>query len=65
MKKQNAEPCYELLEKLLKNIIENAQTESEEGAKYRSVKKQNKKLSQFVTKLRQGVDLMDLIGFSL
>ncbi len=44
MKKQNAEPCYELLEKLLKNIIDNNQTDSDEGAKYRSIKKQNKKL---------------------
>jgi len=36
LKKANAEPCFELLDKLLKNIIDNnTQADTEEGKKYR------------------------------
>lgn len=38
LKKKTAEPCFELLDKLLKNIID-SQPESEESQKFRTVKK--------------------------
>ena len=38
LKKGSAEPCFELLNKLLKNIID-SQPESEESQKFRTVKK--------------------------
>jgi hypothetical protein len=38
LKKKSAEPCFELLDKLLKNIID-SQPESEESSKFRTVKK--------------------------
>ena len=64
LKKGSAEPCFELLNKLLKNIID-SQPESEESQKFRTVKKKNKKLKQFVTSQKAGVRLMELIGFTL
>lgn len=38
MKKGSAEPCFSLLDKLLKNIID-SQPETEESQKFRAVKK--------------------------
>lgn len=48
LKKGSAEPCFELLDRLLKNIIDNS-VDGDDNLKFRSVKKQNKKLGQFVT----------------
>jgi PUB domain len=66
LKKANAEPCFELLDKLLKNIIDNnSLAENETGQKYRTVKRSNKKLKDFITNHKPGVSLLQLVGFSL
>lgn len=59
LSKGSAEPCYELLDKLLKNIIE---SQGEED-KFRSIKQESKVLTQSVTRHKQGKILMDLVGF--
>jgi hypothetical protein len=59
LKKKQAEPCFELLDKLLKNIIENNQKEdTEEGKKYRMVKKSSKILKETITGSKSGIRLL-------
>jgi hypothetical protein len=52
------ETCFELVEKLLSNIITNPADE-----KYRTVKQANKKLTGDVTRHQGGVVLIGLVGF--
>lgn len=60
MSKAQREPCYELLDKLLRNIIES----NGEDEKFRSIKTESKVLTQNVTRLKQGKTLMELLGFA-
>ena len=60
MSKGQREPCFELLDKLLKNIIES----NGEDDKFRSIKTESKVLTQNVTRLKQGKALMELLGFA-
>lgn len=52
------ETCFELVDKLLSNIISNPADE-----KYRTVKQSNKKLTGDVTRHQSGVVLIGLVGF--
>ena len=48
------------MEKLLKNIIENP-----DDPKYRSIKKENTKLKDLITKYKNGHELLLLVSFKL
>ena len=57
LSKSNAEGCFELIDLLLKNIIE-------KGDERRQIKIGNPKLQNAVSKHKQGVKLMELVGFT-
>ena len=48
------------MDKLLKNIIENPNE-----PKYRSIKKENSKLKELITKYKNGHELLILLSFKL
>jgi hypothetical protein len=50
--------CFELLDKLLRKIVDNPDDD-----KYRSLKQDNKKVKYMVTRHKGGVMLMKLVGF--
>lgn len=52
------EVCFELIDKVLRNIVENP-----EDDKYRTLKQANKKVKADVTRHKGGVVLMRLVGF--
>ena len=58
--RQTAQASVDLLCKLLQNVIENPQE-----PKFRTVKRENKRVKQLLTGFKQGERLMTLCGFSL